>query len=496
MLDLLKLQNGTDIRGIAVENENYPINLTSKNIEIIAMGILKWLEKKESNISSRFRIAIGMDSRISGPSIKTTMIDTFLKYGVNIVDCDMATTPAMFMTTVLEEYRCTCGIMITASHLPYFYNGIKIFTKNGGAEKSDITDILNLGFEMSKDCTIEENSGRVVESPLIEDYSKLLVYRIMKETGMNRPFEGLHIAVDAGNGAGGFFATKVLANLGADITGSQFLEPDGRFPNHQPNPENKEAMESISRAVIESKADLGIIFDTDVDRAAIVSDDGSEINRNSLIALICAIVLKENPGSVVVTDSITSSGLTDFIQNLGGEHHRFKRGYKNVINEAKRINEESSKKSFLAIETSGHAALEENYFLDDGAYLIAKILVEVAMLNQQGKKIQSLISELKQPKESLEVRITILAENFGEYGKKVLEDFEKFGINNKSFEISKPNYEGVKLVTEDGWCLLRMSLHEPVMPLNVESDSEGGATAILNSLKDFIKSHDGLELNF
>jgi len=186
-----------------------------------------------------------------------------------------------------------------------------------------------------------------------------------------QPLQGLKIIVDAGNGAGGFYASQVLQPLGADTTGSQFLDPDGTFPNHIPNPENKGAMASIREAVLANQADLGIIFDTDVDRSAAVDPQGNELNRNRLIALVAAIVLREHPGSTIVTDSIISEGLTQFIADLGGVHHRFKRGYKNVINEAIRLNA-TGQESWLAIETSGHAAMRENYFLDDGAYLISK----------------------------------------------------------------------------------------------------------------------------
>ena len=489
----LKLQNGTDIRGIAVENDSHEVNLTDEAVRAIAMGMLKWLEGCENNSCDKFRIAVGMDSRISGPKIKSEIIRTFESCGVNVIDCNMATTPAMFMTTVMESYSCTAAVMITASHLPYFHNGMKIFTKRGGAEKSDITEILKYASEIDPSIEMNEISGRTTEANLIEDYSRFLVYKIMKDTGMSKPLEGLNIIVDAGNGAGGFFATKVLSSLGADYTGSQFLEPDGMFPNHAPNPEDSAAMKSLSEAVIRQGADLGIIFDTDVDRAAIVGDDGSEINRNSLIALISDIVLREHPGSVIVTDSVTSNGLSEFISSRGGVHHRFKRGYKNVINEAKRINAEGSEKSYLAIETSGHAALEENYFLDDGAYLIAKILTEVSRLNQEGRKIQSLIADLKQSAESMEYRIRITAVDFAEHGKKVLREFEAFGENTEGLEVVFPNHEGVKLKTEDGWCLLRMSLHEPVMPLNVESDVPGGVSRIMEIIGTFLKNNEGLE---
>ncbi len=126
-----------------------------------------------------------------------------------------------------------------------------------------------------------------------------------------------------GNGAGGFYADMLKA-LGARTDGSQVLEPDGNFPNHSPNPENEVAMESIAAAVVKHHADLGVIFDADCDRAAIVDASGIEINRNRLIALISAILLQSNPGATIVTDSVTSSGLAAFIEKHGGVHYRFK----------------------------------------------------------------------------------------------------------------------------------------------------------------------------
>lgn len=191
---------------------------------------------------------------------------------------------------------------------------------------------------------------------------------------------------------------RVLKPLGADTAGSQFLEPDGNFPNHIPNPENPAAMQSVSDAVVRAGADLGVIFDTDVDRAAVVDANGREINRNALIALISAVILKEQPGSTIVTDSVTSDGLAEFIAEKGGVHHRFKRGYKNVIDEARRLCD-SGINAPLAIETSGHAALKENYFLDDGAYLVTRIIIEAVKLRREGKTLSSLLAGLKTAKE-------------------------------------------------------------------------------------------------
>lgn len=137
-------------------------------------------------------------------------------------------------------------------------------------------------------------------------------------------------------------------------------------------------MESISSQVIKTGADLGLIFDTDVDRSSAVDEQGREIARNSIVAMAAALVSEDHPGTTVVTDSITSRQLTEFLENkLGLNHLRYKRGYKNVINKAIELNRAGTDCQ-LAIETSGHAALQENYFLDDGAYLAAKIVIRAA----------------------------------------------------------------------------------------------------------------------
>ncbi|KAI7733533.1 hypothetical protein M8C21_031744 [Ambrosia artemisiifolia] len=202
---------------------------------------------------------------------------------------------------------------------------------------------------------------------------------------IEKPLEGFHIFVDAGNGAGGFFAGKVLEPLGAVTSGSQFLEPDGLFPNHNPNPEDKAVMKAITQAVLDNKSDLGIIFDTDVDRSAAVDSTGREFNRNRLFALMSAIVLEEHPGTTIVTNSVTSDGLTTFIEKkLGGKHHRFKRGYKNVIDETIHLNS-VGEESHLAIETRGHGALKVNHWLDDGAYLMVKLLNKLASARASGQ---------------------------------------------------------------------------------------------------------------
>ena len=316
------------------------------------------------------------------------------------------------------------------------------------------------------------------------------------KTGEDRPLAGVKVVVDAGNGAGGFFVEKVLKPLGAETAGSVFLEPDGRFPNHIPNPENKAAMKACADATLAAGADMGICFDTDCDRSAIVDSSGMEINRNRMIAMIAALMLKEHPGCTIVTDSVTSKGLAAFIEQKGGVHHRFMRGYKKVIDEAIRL-ESTGVCAPLAMETSGHGALKENHYLDDGSYLAARMLAELARLKKEGKSLLSLIEGLAEPAESLELRADITAEAFKVYGARVLDELEAH-CKEQGWELVAPNYEGVRVnfgkEDGDGWFLVRMSLHDPVVPINIESDSEGGAVMIADRLYEFLSKYENLVL--
>ena len=491
--ELMKLQNGSDVRGIAVEGvEGESVNLTTESVNRIASGFVEFLSNKLNKSKNDLKIAIGHDSRISAPQIKSAAIKALVASGVEVLDCGLASTPAMFMSIIFNETKADGSIMLTASHLPFNRNGMKFFTKDGGLEKADIKTVLTNATKIEE---VDAVINNVKKFDLISLYSDHLVKIIRDKLNIgDKPLSGMHIVVDAGNGGGGFFAGKVLQPLGADTSGSQFLDPDGMFPNHIPNPEDKKAMAAIKKAVLDNKADLGLIFDTDVDRMSAVLSDGEEVNRNALIAMMAAILAPDYPGSTIVTDSVTSDGLQKFLESdLKLKHHRFKRGYKNVINECIRLNN-SGTVSPLAIETSGHGALSENYYLDDGAYLAVKLLIAAAKAHQSGKQLASLIETLEYPAEAVEYRLKINAEDFKSYGEKVLETFKQRAIE-KNIKFADPNYEGVRLIFNDGWALLRLSLHDPNMPLNIESNVVGGCKVIANQIKELLSGFEELNVN-
>ncbi len=498
-MDLLKLQNGSDIRGVALEGiPGEKVNLTREAARKITRAFVEWLTGRTGKEAQNLKISVGRDPRLSGPALIKEITDSLLETGCKVWEYGLSSTPAMFMSTILE--KMDGAIMLTASHLPFNRNGMKFFYRQGGLEKEDIRDIL-LKAEKT-DFPSGDKTGRLYKKDFLKDYAVYLADYIRRAAqdpeDYNHPLRGTRILVDAGNGSGGFFAGEVLEPLGADTTGSLFLEPDGHFPNHAPNPENSEALKALSGAVKKHHADLGIIFDTDVDRAALIGRDGSPINRNALIALVSSVVLEKYPGTWIVTDSITSDGLTVFIeQTLKGHHHRFKRGYRNVINEAIHLNR-SGKECHLAIETSGHAALRENYWLDDGAYLVSFILTKMARMRREGKHPENLISKLKHPLEEKEFRIKIKTEDFAAYGQQVLDDLQKYAEEQEGWQVVTPNYEGVRVACNpehgDGWFLLRLSLHDPVLPLNAESNTEGGIRSMMKNLIKLLKRYQKLDL--
>lgn len=497
MYDYKKLQNGSDVRGVSLEGvDTEPVTLTPQIACDIAASFGRWLSARLGRPVGELRIAVGRDSRISGPAIAAGVMGGLTGMGIQVGACGLCSTPAMFMSTVLPGFAYDGSIMITASHLPMNRNGLKFFTRDGGLEKEDIAAIL----ASASPVPAAINDSLLTSCTLLEAYSGYLREAIRKgvnsKTNYRKPLQGFKIAVDAGNGAGGFFASLVLEPLGADCSASVFLEPDGSFPNHIPNPENKAAMAAISRATLEGGCDLGIIFDTDVDRAGAVDGQGQEISRNRLIALMAAIVAEDEPGAIIVTDSVTSSQLAAFIaEELGCVHHRFKRGYKNVINESIRLNR-AGENSPLAIETSGHGALRENYFLDDGAYLSAKIVIKLAQLREQGGSLGELLSKLRDPLEAEEFRIGIDCDNFKEYGSTILDRLAQYAPQRNGWVVAPDNHEGLRaqVPAADGWFLLRLSLHDPQMPLNIESNKVGGVAEIAAMVKEFLAGYDKLLL--
>ncbi|MCH5351626.1 MAG: phosphomannomutase/phosphoglucomutase [Clostridiales bacterium] len=483
------LKSGTDIRGRAIENNGKLAILTDKAVGDLAAAFVCWLS--ESLGRTNLKIAMGRDSRITGEHFSRVIVKTLRFSQLDFFDCGLISTPSAFMLTQFPSMKVDGAIMITASHHPYDINGLKFFTAEGGVNSAQLDEIIELA-----DRGVRPNTNihsTVLRKDGLRLYCDMLCETIRKGTGLFKPLKDMKIVVDAGHGAGGFFANRVLTPLGADVSGSQFLEPDGNFPAHKPNPEDPEAMESLKNRVLETGADLGIIFDADVDRCGLVAADGTEINRCALIALASALVLPEHPGATIVTDSVTTEGLRQFIENKGGRQKRFRRGYRNVIDEAKRLIEEGVDAP-LAIESSGHAAFADNYFLDDGAYFIAKVLVALSKLRAEGLTLTDLIADLHTPLEEADIRLSLVGIDWRDTVGKILSRLKV--VSERLLKIPDESYEGVRayVAHAKGYFIVRASVHDPVIPIYIESDKVGGALSVARFLYSFMRGFRGVDV--
>ena len=218
----------------------------------------------------------------------------------------------------------------------------------------------------------------------------------------------------------------------------------------------------------------------------------------AVIALAAYIAAEGRKDFTVVTDSVTSDGLKTYIEKtLGGTHYRYRRGYKNVIDKAKELCAQGVNCP-LAIETSGHAAFRENYYLDDGAYLMTKIVIQLSDLRRQGKELDALIASLKDPLEAAEIRLKINCDDFKAYGNTVIDVLSLVIRGKENWRAADDNREGMRVFLDGkdtcGWFLLRLSVHDPIIPITIESDVAGGTKRIAAQLLEFLSAFGCLDL--
>ncbi|XP_010916818.1 uncharacterized protein [Elaeis guineensis] len=534
-----RLQNGSDVRGVALEGEKErTVDLTPQAVEAIAESFGEWISENsrrdQGQPDEKIRVSVGRDPRISGPRLGAAVFAGLARAGCMVFDMGLATTPACFMSTVLPGFAYDASIMMTASHLPYTRNGLKFFTRKGGLSSSDVEDLCERAARKytARKMGLGRGGGGVPPAAtrvdLMSAYAQhlrtIIMDRINHPSHYHTPLKGFKVIVNAGNGSGGFFTWNVLDKLGADTFGSLHLEPDGMFPNHIPNPEDRTAMSLTRAAVLEHGADLGIVFDTDVDRSGVVDSSGTTINGDRLIALMAAIVLREHPGTTVVTDARTSVALTRFITARGGHHCLYRVGYRNVIDKGVQLNRDGVE-THLMMETTGHAALKENYFLDDGAYLVVKIIIEMVRMKLAGSDegIGSFLKELEEPVESVELRMNILTQPkyAKEKGAEAVDTFKKFieeghlqgweldacgdcwvsegclvDSNDTPAAIDAHMYRAQvsdEVHGQHGWMHLRQSVHNPNIALNMQSSVIGGCQAMAKVFRDRFLLASGLE---
>ena len=404
--------------------------------------------------------------------------------------------------------------MVTASHLPPDRNGFKFFSElaPSGFSKNQIQALGDVAQRCVAEC-LENNAWPILGTrtmpftrqvdwmPIYADSLKRAIFSNTAGIVRNEaePLAGLKIVLNPGNGAGGFFQ-DVLDSLGADVSASVHLDADGSFPNGVPNPETKSMLQQTILACNEAQADLGIMLDTDADRCGFVTpriiekdtsrkSDYEALNRNRLIALLAVVFSQEKPGCAVVTDSVTSEGLSKFLNDqLGLKHVRFIKGYANVISKARELTDSGSMDAELAIETSGHCAMRENGYLDDGTYTAVKIVSLLARERASDvfkeKSLLDLIADMEELDEVCELRMTTKdssLESMRAVFDVCVNEIIRHCESSQVWRLDNENLEGIRIRfgSQGQFFMLRQSLHDPIVSLQIEAQSKSEAREMI-----------------
>ena len=481
----LKLRSGSEIRGPQQQ-------LTDERAEKLGYAFACWLAERRGTTPDAIVLAVGRDPRPSGARIKAALARGITAADSDVLDCGLCSAPALFKAVQPDCGNADGAVMVTASAADPNLNGFRFITADGGLKDVDVNALLL----RARDAEVPERLVvRHDADGIYYDALRSAAARCLEDDAL-KPLLGMRVVVDARTSVGEGYA-RFLDAMGVETEGS--LYPVGIEDGIAGGPDDLAAIEAVTRAVRANRADLGVLFNADGSRAAIVDDGGRLISQNRLIALVAAMLLDVKPGATFVTDSVTSSGLSAFIAEWGGIHYRFKRGYRNVIEEAVRLNAEGIDCP-LAIETSGHAAFRENGFLDDGLYLATRVICEALNRKREGQNVFRLIDDLREPVESVELRLPALDVEDPAAGQDVVEVVLSYTLDDPRWQVAPDSREGVRITfnldggVNNAWFQLRMSVHDPVMVLNAESDVPGGVRRILGALYALIQDSQTLDL--
>jgi len=422
-----------DIRGIA------GTEITESIAYQLGLGYAALLPDNETR-----PVIIGRDVRLSGPSLMAAVIEGVLDGGRDVVDIGMGPTPlAYYGVYHLDGAGC---IQITASHNPGNYNGFKMMQDRESLHGEDIQRLKSL---MLSSPAKASRRGKIRETHIHDDYKAF----VTSDCTLTRP---LTVVIDAGNGPSGVIAAPVYRALGCEVI-ELYCEPDGTFPNHHPDPTVAENMQDISRTVVEHDADLGIAFDGDGDRIGVVDEQGHIIYGDMLLLLLSRHLLKEHPGATIISEVKCSQHMYADIAAHGGNPIMWRTGHSPIKAKMKETG------ALLAGEMSGHMFFADRFFgFDDAVYAGARIMQAVA---SQSHSISSMLADVPHSVTTPEIRV-----DCPDNRKFDLVEEAKAHFSGLGYEII--SVDGMRLVFDDGWALLRASNTQPSLVLRFEAPDE------------------------
>jgi len=420
-----------DIRGI-VDN-----TLTAAGVEAIGQAIGS--EARDRGLS---RIAIGRDGRLSGPALSAALCAGIRRSGVDVVDVGMVTTPMLYYAA--HQLTQSSGVMVTGSHNPPDYNGLKMVL--GGDTLSGDT-ILSLHERLLKG-NLATGQGQSSTADIAEDYIK----RVVAGVSLARPMK---VILDCGSGIPGRFAPTLFRRLGCTVV-ELFCEVDGHFPHHHPDPSQPENLKDLQAALAAGKGEIGLAFDGDGDRLGVVTQSGHIIFPDRQLMLFAADVLSRNPGAEIIFDVKCTRNLFGWIRDHGGKPTLWKTGHSLIKAKMKETG------ALLAGEMSGHTFFKERWYgFDDGLYAGARLLEILSRVADVEDTLNGLPDAVTTPE--LQIRLRE-GENFA-----VIAELQRSGQFDGAQEII--TLDGVRVEYADGFGLARSSNTTPVIVLRFEADS-------------------------
>ncbi len=436
-----------DIRGV------YPKELNEEIIYKIARAFATFTNAK--------KIAVGGDNRLSTPSLKNSFIKGLLDSGADVTDIGIIPTSMIYFACYKLGFEA--GAMITASHNPKEFNGVKLCDAEGLAIglENGLEEIKNI-MEKSK---FKVGNGKLNTINIVDDYEEFV-----RRLALN--YKGLKIVIDGSDGSAGRIYARIFRALGADVT-ELFCNPDGNFPHHEiPDPLIEENLKQVKEEVKKISADIGLALDGDGDRIVIIDENGEKTNTSHIIALLAEKCLEQNKNAKIVYDILSSQLIEEVIKRHGGTPVVWKVGHSNVPRKCKEID------APFAGEASSHFYFKESSYTDDTLIAAIKIL---NILVSEKAKLSGLTNKYPTYYQELEKRIPIMPEMKFKFIENLKEEFIQ-----KGYEIS--TLDGVKVKFENGWAVFRASNTESKIVISYESPDLEQFKKIETFVNDAIKT--------
>jgi phosphomannomutase/phosphoglucomutase len=454
-----------DIRGV------FGKDLTVEVAEALGRASARYLRKKRGK--EKLKISIGRDVRLSSDRLRDALVKGFTESAVDCVDLGRCPTPLQYFS--LHTMDIDGGIMITGSHNPPEYNGFKVSVGKETIHGSEIQKLKEILKEVLAEGPARvDKMGNVESVDIISNYFEWVTKRISIGDGLERP---IRVVLDAGNGTGGLVAPKLLKGLGCEVF-ELYCEPDGNFPNHHPDPTVVENLQELIETVKKEKADFGVGYDGDSDRIGVVDEKGNIIWGDQLMIIFSRDILTSTPGATIVGEVKCSQVMYDEIERSGGRPVMWKTGHSLIKSRMKELG------AAMAGEMSGHIFFADRYFGFDDAIYSSVRLVEILAKGRKQKPempFSDLLKGLPSTHVTPEVRIDCPDDEKFRVIERLREEIESSLDELKIKDIV--TIDGLRIIFEGGWALVRASNTQPVLVLRFEAES----AERLEQLKGFVK---------